>query len=138
MEGSAREISEAEEVLGLESSARADDRLEIDSTPTVVSPAEMEVQEVLENVENGEGDCPALTKKVENRNVEDRPRNISKRRNPTEPSICPKRNLRKDGKTDVLVTSQKKEVLRLLADQQAQSVTKESGTGRSKRSSYRK
>lgn len=138
VEGSAREISESEEMLGLESSARADDILEIESTPTIVSPVEMVVEEVPEYVENEEGDCPAPTKKVDNSNVCSQPRNISKRRNPTEPSNCPKRNLRKDGKTDVLVTSQKKEVLRLLADQQAQSVTKESGAGRSKRSSYRK
>lgn len=138
VEGNAQEIFETEQVLDLESSARADDRLEFESTPTLVSPAELVVQEVPEYVENEEGDCPTLTKKVDNSNVEDRPRIISKRRNPTEPSNCPKRNLRKDGKTDVLVTSQKKEVLRLLADQQAQSITKESGAGRSKRSSYRK
>lgn len=138
VEGNAPEFTPIEEMLGSASPARVDERLEIVSTATTVIPDDMLVVEVPHLVGNVEGDCPVPTKKVDSSTVCSQTRTLSKRRNPTEPNNCPKRTLRKDGKTDVLVSSQKKEVLRLLADQQAQSVTKESGVGRSKRSSSRK
>jgi hypothetical protein len=117
VEGNALEFTPIEEMLGSASPTRADESLETVSTPTSVSPKEILVPEVPHLVGNVEGDCPVPTRKIDNTTLCSQTRMLSKRRNPTEPNNCSKRTLRKDGKMDVLVSSQKKEVLRLLADE---------------------
>jgi len=138
LEGQAADSTLVQEKVGLGSLGVAIERLENSMSPPLpphsCTPDERVDLEVpfLGDVE---GDGLVSSKKVDN-NIEcSQTLKGGKRRNPTYSDNSQKRILRKDGKTDVVVSSQKKEVLRLLADLQPQ---KETGTARSKRSSSRK
>lgn len=138
VDGTAADPSTVDDMDRNASTEVEEERLEETPSTNLITAVEREEVQVIHSAEDIERESLISSKNLDDSNFGSQTRTLSKRRNPTEANNGPKRILRKDGKMDVLVPSQKKEVLRLLADQQANSVTRELEARRSKRSSSQK